>query len=67
MATKTMLKSDATMMLLAEKDAHERTIVALNDLRAQLRAHVKLDVRKHYSLMVADAAAGSAIEAAKHR
>lgn len=34
---------------------------ALEGLREQLRAHVKLDVKRHYSLMVADAAAGTAI------
>jgi hypothetical protein len=40
-------------------------LVALKELRAQLRAHVKLDVKKHYSLMVADAAAGTAIAKAE--
>lgn len=34
---------------------------ALKVLRKELRAHIKLDVKKHYSLMVADAAAGKAI------
>ncbi len=38
---------------------------ALEELRAQLRAHIKLDVKKHYSLMVADAAAGTAITKAR--
>lgn len=36
-------------------------LAALEDMREQLRAHVRLDVKKHYRLMVADAAAGSAI------
>lgn len=37
---------------------------ALGDLQKELRAHVKLDVKKHYSLMTADAAATAAIEKA---
>lgn len=57
--------------------AHERAInarliaaapellVALEGLRRELLAHVKLNVRKHYSLMVADAAAGTAIAKAR--
>ena len=36
-------------------------LAALLDLRKQLREHVKMDVRKHYGLMVSDAAAGTAI------
>lgn len=40
-------------------------LAALEGLRAELRAHVKLNVRKHYSLMVADAAAGTAIAKAR--
>jgi len=36
-------------------------VSALNDLRKELRAHIKFNVRKHYSLMVADAIAGTAI------
>lgn len=38
---------------------------ALKLLKAELHKHVKLDVRKHYSLMVADAAAGTAIHKAE--
>lgn len=40
-------------------------LAALEDLRKELRAHVKLDVKKHFSLMAADAAAGTAIHKAK--
>jgi len=32
---------------------------ALEGMRKQLREHVKMDVKRHYSLMVADAAAGT--------
>lgn len=38
---------------------------ALKDLQKELRAHVKFDVWKHYSLMVADVAADKAIRKAK--
>ena len=40
-------------------------ITALEDLRSQLRGHIRFDVKKHYSLMVADVAAAKAIEKAK--
>jgi hypothetical protein len=44
----------------------ETTVLdALKELRKQLRAHIKLDVRKHYSLMVADAIASAAIAKAE--
>jgi hypothetical protein len=43
----------------------QELIEALRELQKQLRAHVKLDVRKHYSLMVADAAASTAIAKAE--
>ena len=33
----------------------------LKDLRNELRIHIKFDVKKHYSLMVADAAAGTVL------
>ncbi len=45
----------------AKADAARAMLAALGDLRKQLRAHVKMDVRKHYSLMVADVAADKAI------
>jgi len=34
---------------------------ALVSLRKELRAHVKMNVRKHYSLMIADVSASKAI------
>ena len=38
---------------------------ALKDLRKEVRAHVKFDVKKHYSLMVADVCADKAIARAE--
>lgn len=43
------------------RSAAPRLLEALEGLRKELWAHVKLDVKKHYNLMVADAAAGTAI------
>lgn len=40
-------------------------LAALEELRKQLQAHVRLDVKKHFSLMVADVAADKAIIKAK--
>ena len=40
---------------------------ALCELQKQVRAHIKFDVKKHYSLMVADAAATAAIGKAQDR
>ena len=42
-----------------------KLLEALEELRKELRNHIKMDVKKHYSLMVADAAAGTAIAKAK--
>ena len=56
------VRSRANAALIA---AAPDLLAALEDLRKKLRAHVKLDVRKHYSLMVADAAASSAIHQAR--
>jgi hypothetical protein len=43
-------------------------LAALRELQKQLHAHIRLDVKKHYSLMVADAAASTAIaKAENHR
>lgn len=51
-----------------DRDANARLIAsapellaALMALQKQLHEHVKLDVKKHYSLLVADAAASTAI------
>lgn len=40
---------------------------ALRELQQKLHGAIKLDVRKHYSLMVADAAATKAIDRAEGR
>jgi len=40
---------------------------ALRDLQERLHSTIKLDVRKHYSLMVADAQASTAIVKAEGR
>lgn len=60
-----MIKSDA------EIDANARLVAAapelltaLQHLRQELRAAFRLDVRKHFSLMAADAMAGTAIHKA---
>jgi hypothetical protein len=37
---------------------------ALRDLQKELRSHVRMDVKKHYSLMVADVQASKAIDKA---
>lgn len=52
---------DANACLIA---AAPDLLAALKDLRKELHAHVKLDVKKHYSLMAADAAAGTIIRKA---
>jgi hypothetical protein len=41
---------------------NQELVAALVELRRQLRSHVKMDVKKHFSLMVADAAASKAID-----
>lgn len=70
--SRTMLKSDAAMMLLAEKDAHARTaaaasamLQALKGMQAALTEYGLRDVKKRFSLCVADAAASKAIAAAE--
>lgn len=40
---------------------------ALKDLRERLHRTFKLDVRKHFSLLVADAQAGTAISKAENK
>lgn len=45
---------------------HEAELLAaLRELQKQVRAHIKLDVKKHYSLMVADVVASKAIARAE--
>jgi len=51
--------------LIEKPDPAPELLAALKALRTELRAHVKLDVKRHYSLMVADAAAGTAIAKAE--
>lgn len=51
----------AKLLLLAAPDL----AAALEDLRKELRAHFKLDVKKHFSLMAADATAGTALHKAR--
>lgn len=50
--------AEETVRLRAEVAELE---AALRELQKQLRAHVKMDVKKHYSLMVADATASTVI------
>ena len=52
-------------MTLYEKLVSSAMLTALEDMREQLREHIKLDVKRHYHLMVADAAAGTAIARAR--
>jgi hypothetical protein len=40
-------------------------LATLRELQKQLHAHIRLDVKKHYSLMVADAAASTVIARAE--
>lgn len=51
-------QSTANARLIA---AAPELYAALKELQKQLREHIKLDVRKHYSLMVVDAAATTAL------
>lgn len=67
-ATDGELPTGALLVATATDEANARLIAAapellaaLRELQAQLRAHIKLDVKKHYSLMVADAAASKAV------
>jgi len=54
--------TEADARLIASAPA---LLAALEALRRELRAGVRLNVKKHFSLMVADAAAGTAIRGAR--
>ena len=54
-----------TIRLARVMAAGAELLDALRDLQKELRAVVKFDVRKHYSLMVRDAAASTAIARAE--
>jgi hypothetical protein len=43
---------------------NQELVAALVELRKQLWEHVKMDVKKHYSLLVADVQASKAIDKA---
>jgi hypothetical protein len=60
-----MVRSEAIMPHIMEDGMNKELIAALRELQKQLRAHIKLDVKKHYSLMVADAAASTIIAKAE--
>ena len=51
------LAEHATPVMKAAPDL----LAALMDLRKELSAHIKFDIKKHFSLMATDAAAGTAI------
>lgn len=55
--------------LLAERDRlaaiNAELVAALDELRRRLWAHITLDVKKHYSLMLADSAASEVTFRAK--
>ena len=68
------LKANAALIaqapdLLAERDRlaaiNAELVAALDELRRQLWAHITLDVKKHYSLMLADSAASEVTFRAK--
>jgi hypothetical protein len=55
-------KAEADACLIS---AAPELLEALEGLYKQLHAHIRLDVKKHYSLMIADAIASSAIHKAR--
>ena len=46
-------------------NSHDDLVAALADLQKEIRAHVSFNVKKHYSLMLADVAASKALDRAK--
>jgi hypothetical protein len=44
---------------------NQELVTALVELQKQLHSHIKMNVKKHYSLMVADAQASKAIGKAR--
>ena len=43
------------------REVNAELLEALENLQNQIRTHIKMDVKKHYSLMLADVAASKAI------
>lgn len=63
MTTQTQTLYDLASRSLPETHAEE-LLAALIRLRSEVRAAIKFDVRKHYSLMLADVMADQAIRKA---
>jgi hypothetical protein len=49
---------------MTEQTINQELLAALVELRKQVWSHVKMDVKKHYSLMVADSIASAVISKA---
>lgn len=52
------------IMTTETKPTASELLASLIELRKQVHAHIKLDVKKHYSLMVADSLASTLIHRA---